>query len=1476
MNQIIYIVFLSFFHKLISEECNNWDNRYVCQTEGIYEISESWDERAFQTPPKSDIYNRYKSTYQDMHYLVGYAQLKYSSDKKICTVKFITKVNPKLGTKGVDYNIRYKFGDIEQEEDTIILNSNDNKYPEGMPISAIIIDNRSGIDLIKLELEDEYFIWDNPIIEQSQEYENGQKGAIVEFFGWPYEDIAEECEFLSHSGYMGLKIYSPNEHLINYKNIEDEMLNPWWCIRQPVSYKLNSRMGDKKQLKNMINKCRSYNLRIYADIVINHMTREGYDMYDDHRSGEENNCFHWNEKGSTAGSPFWTTGFRYENNPYTGLEPGIEYPAVPYFPSDFHCKNSINDWNDLTKLNSGWLEDGTYTDLNTEKEYVQQRISDFFMELLSIGFSGISLQDAKHIFPESFGSIFQKLKESLGGEFPEDFIAVLQLNFGYQKEILICQDQEDKQNFADTFFLAMLKEKNLTDDDILKIKIWNTGFPMEMPKCLDDRWRISPERYTVSIENPNFININDPNNNNFNYIRDRNIETHRELTVNMFSNAEYNWKIKSVFSMYSIINGATGFPDGKSDCAKCKEEVCRKYCKKSVPYQNAYDPLSTGYDTGNTNTWKEGMYTRVHRDREIINAMRSWMNLNIMSDDELYYKERLKASCDIKCLACNEQSKAENLCLICNKAKGFFPLIYPGVNQKYYECLNSSMKFERIYFNEDEEAFKPCYESCKECDREGNAENHNCISCDVDLIERPGTTSILKNCVTNCTYSYYITLSGQYRCTEIPYCPIEVNKYIKDKNKCILNCEKDQEYKYLYNGICLKECPNNTFNNTFICVENDFNKCTLSEKEVQLNNFQESGGINAIVKSYLDEFNYTTKHVSKIKSKNYNIIIYRDNECINELSIQIPKIDFGACYEKAQSSINYDNNLIIVYAEKNNEINPTSSYSLYDPITGSKINGDSLCEKDRIIIEEKLYTFFNNRQPNYESMQNLIDQGINIFNISGEFFTDICYHFDSPKKRDITLKDRVLSFYPNITFCDLGCTFKEINLTTMTCICICKFNDLINNDLIQKYDIISDYVNSTIDIIYNSNIEVFLCFKDIFKYFKKSTGGIIIIASIGICISFIILYYFKDFKDINIYIQTLTYDYINLLSNNESFNKNKISKEKFNSQVDIRIGNEKYKNIKENMNKSSSYHDLNRLNKDKKFKIKEDLNNKSNEEQSSNNNIFIFKKKLSIKEKDTQTKQNKIKSNKFKVNDVSINKKAFFDDYLSTSLDDLDYEDAVKNDKRSFCKYIGESIISNQMLVSIFFNTEPLRPISIKIIFFNLTLDLFFTVNGLFYSESYISEIYHSENEKFFSFFPRSINRFFYTAIVNLIINLFIDCFFIEEKKIKGIFNREKDNFGNLKIEIRKLILKIKKRYLCFFIMNFCLLILFFIYLECFNYVYPYTQYDSFLLKFSKIASNSFSFCLILYLYSCMLTFTLSICSFIKLGSVISFTFVLE
>jgi len=35
------------------------------------------------------------------------------------------------------------------------------------------------------------FIWNHPEVSTPSNFKNGQKGAIVEMFGWPYEDIEQ-------------------------------------------------------------------------------------------------------------------------------------------------------------------------------------------------------------------------------------------------------------------------------------------------------------------------------------------------------------------------------------------------------------------------------------------------------------------------------------------------------------------------------------------------------------------------------------------------------------------------------------------------------------------------------------------------------------------------------------------------------------------------------------------------------------------------------------------------------------------------------------------------------------------------------------------------------------------------------------------------------------------------------------------------------------------------------------------------------------------------------------------------------------------------------------------------------------------------------------------------------------------------------------------------------------------------------------
>lgn len=41
------------------------------------------------------------------------------------------------------------------------------------------------------------------------------------------------------------------------------------------------------------------------------------------------------------------------------------------------------------------------------------------------------------------------------------------------------------------------------------------------------------------------------------------------------------------------------------------------------------------------------------------------------------------------------------------------------------------------------------------------------------------------------------------------------------------------------------------------------------------------------------------------------------------------------------------------------------------------------------------------------TLLSLTNQSIDIFNMSSDFYNDICFHFESPTGKDVPLKDRI-------------------------------------------------------------------------------------------------------------------------------------------------------------------------------------------------------------------------------------------------------------------------------------------------------------------------------------------------------------------------------------------------------------------------------------------------------------------------------------
>jgi len=227
----------------------------------------------------------------------------------------------------------------------------------------------------------------------------------------------------------------------------------------------------------------------------------------------------------------------------------------------------------------------------------------------------------------------------------------------------------------------------------------------------------------------------------------------------------------------------------------------------------------------------------------------------------------------------------------------------------------------------------------------------------------------------------------------------------------------------------------------------------------------------------------------------------------------------------------------------------------------------------------------------------------------------------------------------------------------------------------------------------------------------------------------------------------------------------------------------------------SSNNKINIIN-DKSLLKRAKTKTKSIKSKNSKKNIYLskFTNQIIIQNINNQNISNQNISNQNFINEKSDRFKiSNFNEYLSTDPDDMDFDDAVEKDKRTFCEYLGEKIKNNLIIIKTFFIEDKLKPRTMKIMIFILNIVFYLSINGLLYTDQYISDLYNNENEGLSDFISRIIEHLIYVCVILKVINEIIECFFMEEKKIKGIFLRGKKNYMKIKGDILLLIKKIEK-----------------------------------------------------------------------------------
>ena len=128
--------------------------------------------------------------------------------------------------------------------------------------------------------------------------------------------------------------------------------------------------------------------------------------------------------------------------------------------------------------------------------------------------------------------------------------------------------------------------------------------------------------------------------------------------------------------------------------------------------------------------------------------------------------------------------------------------------------------------------------------------------------------------------------------------------------------------------------------------------------------------------------------------------------------------------------------------------------------------------------------------------------------------------------------------------------------------------------------------------------------------------------------------------------------------------------------------------LKENLTNINSEKALNNYKADSNWKLMDSTTPKKKLRRSKSKKIEIF----DFNDKDSMKKKS-LEVLKVKKNCGDIN----MEEYLKPDLDDMEYDDAIKLDQRTFCKFLSDRLKEKQIIMDTFFNKENLRPMSIKI-----------------------------------------------------------------------------------------------------------------------------------------------------------------------------------
>ena len=666
-------------------------------------------------------------------------------------------------------------------------------------------------------------------------------------------------------------------------------------------------------------------------------------------------------------------------------------------------------------------------------------------------------------------------------------------------------------------------------------------------------------------------------------------------------------------------------------------------------------------------------------------------------------------------------------------------------------------------------------------------------------------------CFKHCPYDSknYTNKTGAY-CNAS--CPFESPFEMVKTQYCVSNCTIMERY----NGLCFTNYDGDKFNEVQDMVLIDF-------KDNLIDGFDFSFITN---EQYLihKEKNYIYEILSsKMKYK------YNDSK-IKKITI----LDLGECESKLKEyyRINDNESLYIfkIDAFVPGKTGPKVEYEIYYPLNSINLNllDLSMCEGIKINISYPI---------------EFSEDELHLYNTSSPYYSDICYTYTNKKGTDVTLNDRLYEYISNNkSICEENCIFSgyDKDIGRVNCTCEIKFSISpisqikVDKNKLYKYIDLRQMVNFKVMICFNllfsiegiiTNIGFYSFFPTLISYiiaifilplieFQKIMEQIDEIFSAKQILKYYKIKKVMESEKEKDKIKKLSVNKLihkkraNLTSDNTSLNSmvEKYFDKYINDKNDLIEINQDSEEKTKNINGNSGPYQINNIIKDDKI-----LFNRQNTEKKSDLGDKILIEKSHI--------YNLFKIKKSELNEEHKIKIVLILKYNDNELNDLEYEEAYKYDKRNFKQYYLSLLFTKHIIFQIF-NKRDYNVYSIKVLLVFFNFSACYAVNALFFNDDTMHQIY--EDEGVFNFIYQ-LPQIAYSTLISYFIDNITSYLALSEDNIINLKQDEDLTKLNARIRIFKKTLMIKFK--SFFVVNIILILLFWYYLGCFCAVYKNTQY---------------------------------------------------